>query len=119
MTKKSTITAPDHLREPTRAWFNAVVRDFVLEPHHVRLLTLAAESWDRAGQAREAIQKHGLVFQDRFGQPHARPEVSIERDSRIAFARLLRELALDVSEPDESRPPALTSGRSLRLTKGA
>jgi phage terminase small subunit len=114
MAKKPTLTAPAHLREATRQWFAAVVRDFVLEPHHIRLLTLAAEAWDRGQQAREAIQQHGLTYQDRFNQPHSRPEVGIERDSRIAFARLLRELALDVSEPGEVRPPTIHGGANLR-----
>jgi hypothetical protein len=72
-----------------------VLRDFDLDEHRVRLLTLAAEAWDRAQEAREAIVVHGPVYEDRFGQPRARPEVAIERDSRIAFARLLRELDLD------------------------
>jgi phage terminase small subunit len=77
---------------------------------------LAAESWDRCQQARQAIQKHGLTFDDRFGTPKARPEVAIERDSRLAFARLLRELALDVSEPaDEVGPPRITGNAGLRL----
>jgi hypothetical protein len=84
-----------------------VVSEFQLEPHHLRLLQLAAESWDRGVQAREAIQTLGLTYVDRFDQPRARPEIAIERDSRIAFARLLRELALDVSEPGESRPPSI------------
>src|SRR6266851_9852144 len=30
---------------------------------------LAAESWDRASQAREAIAQHGLTYTDRFGSP--------------------------------------------------
>jgi len=66
-----------------------------LEEHHVRLLTLAAEAWDRAQEARVALAQHGTTYTDRFGQPRARPEVNIERDARIAFARLLRELDLD------------------------
>jgi hypothetical protein len=37
-------------------------------------------------------------------RPH--PAVSIERDSAIRFARLLRELGLG-DEPADSRPPAL------------
>jgi phage terminase small subunit len=97
---------PKHLRAETAKWFQSVTKDYELEPHHIRLLTLAAQSWDRAEQAREALAEHGLTFEDRFHQPHARPEVSIERDSRIAFARLLRELCLDL-EPPTSRPPAL------------
>jgi len=89
-----------------------VVTTYVLEAHHRRLLTLAAEAWDRTCQAREALAEHGLVFEDRFGQPHARPEVGIERDSRLAFARLLRELDLDVEPPaSTSRLPGLGSNR--------
>lgn len=104
--------APSHLREPTREWWQSVVADFDLEQHHVRLLTLAAEAWDRGQEAREALAEHGLTFDDRFGQPRSRPEVAIERDSRTQFARLLRELALDhVAEP-ESRPPPLPEYRS-------
>lgn len=100
---------PDHLRPPTAAWWATVTADFDLEPHHVRLLTLAAEAWDRGQQAREILATEGLTYSDRFEQPRARPEVAIERDSRVAFARLLRELALDVEGPaDESvRPPII------------
>lgn len=99
---------PAHLRKPTAAWWNEVVAEFVLEERHIRLLTLACEAWDRGQQAREALKKHGLVYADRFGQPRSRPEIAIERDSRVAFARLLRELQLDISEPNEqNRPPTL------------
>lgn len=102
----STPEAPEHLREPTRTWFEGVASEFILEPHHIRLLTLAAESWDRCCEAREAIERHGITYVDRFDQPKVRPEVKVERDSRIAFARPLRELALDVDPPsDAPRPP--------------
>jgi hypothetical protein len=90
-----------------------VVRDYELEEHHVRLLTAAAESWDRLQAAREKMAQAGIgmTYTDRWGQPKARPEIGIERDSRLAFARLLRELALDVSGPDDSRPPGISAGR--------
>jgi len=85
-----------------------VSAEYELEDHHLRLLTLAAEAWDRTQQAREALEEHGLTYLDRFDQPRSRPEVAIERDSRIAFARLLRELALDIeAPPDAARPPDL------------
>jgi phage terminase small subunit len=93
---------PAHLRSATKRWWSSVLEDYDLDPHHVRLLTLAAEAWDRGQQAREVVDRDGMTFVDRFGQPKARAEINIERDSRIGFARLLRELALDVDAPDEA-----------------
>lgn len=106
--------APEHLRPVTAEWWQSIVDDYALESQHVRLLTLAAEAWDRTQQAREALAEHGLTFTDRFDQPRARPEVAIERDNRIAFARLIRELALDVTEPEEARPPMIAGNSQLR-----
>lgn len=93
---------PRHLKAETRQWFERVCADFMLEPHHVRLLTLAAQAWDRAEAARIVLDKLGLVYVDRFNAPRARPEVAIERDARLAFARLLRALNLD-EEPSGRR----------------
>lgn len=97
---------PAHLRAATKRWWSGVLEEFDLEPHDIRLLTLAAEAFDRGQQAREVVDRDGMTFTDRFGQPKARPEINIERDSRIGFARLLRELSLDIDGPD-SRPPGL------------
>ncbi len=118
MTQKPKSNAPPYLMPATQLWFKSVVEDFELDPHHVRLLTLAAEAWDRTQQAREALETNGLTFDDRFGCPHARPEVAIERDSRIAFARLIRELALDVSAPAEaySRPAGINGNAHRKVS---
>jgi P27 family predicted phage terminase small subunit len=102
---------PKHLRKATSEWWAQIVADFDLDSHHVRLLTKACEANDRCEQAREALLKHGLTFDDRFGSPHARPECAIERDSRLAFARLVREIGLDVTPPSESRPNSLPANR--------
>jgi phage terminase small subunit len=115
MTKSTALKAPAHLKPPTADWWRRVMTDWTLEEHHVRLLTLAAESWDRGQQAREALATNGLTFLDRFKQPHARPEIAIERDSRIAFARLVRELGLDVEEPSTSQPPTIRGNASRRV----
>jgi P27 family predicted phage terminase small subunit len=108
---KSVPKPPKHLRAATSQWFTEIVGEFLLESHHVRLLIKACEANDRCEQAREALKKYGLTFENRFGQPCARPEVAIERDSRIAFARLLRELGLDIAPPSDSRPNALPANR--------
>jgi hypothetical protein len=97
---------PVHLSRKMKVWWQSVVKDYVLEDHHILLLTKAAEAYDRADKAREVLDSQGLTYTDRFGQPCARPECGIERDSRLAFARLLRELNLSESL-DDSRPPPL------------
>ena len=110
MTVKRLPKPPKHLKAATKRWWGGVADDYELEPHHLRLLSLAAESWDRCQEARAAIDKNGITYTDRFGSPKARPEIAIERDNRIAFARLLRELALDVDPPAESNRPPRTGG---------
>src|SRR3954468_9313669 len=105
---------PPHLAPPTAQWWSSVMTDYQLEPHHVRLLQLAAEAWDRAQQARTVIAETGLTYQNRFGDPVLRPEVAVERDSPAAFPPLVRELDLDVEAPSEvriGRPPGLKSNR--------
>jgi hypothetical protein len=114
---KASVRAPSHLAPETARWVEAVLSEYVLEPHHQRLLLLAAESWDRGQEARGALARHGLTFTDRLGNVRARPEAAIVRDSAVVFSRLLRELALDVTAPPEtsSRPPALRGRAGLRM----
>lgn len=97
--------APKHLQAATRRWWTAVVGEYELEDHHIRLLTLAAEAFDRCVAARETIEAEGAYYTNRFGEPRAHPAVAVERDSKIQFARLLRELDLDGGpEPDPRIP---------------
>ena len=58
--KKATRKPPAHLARETARWWSSVVEDFVLDQHHERLLTAAAESWDRYQQARKKLAKEGL-----------------------------------------------------------
>jgi P27 family predicted phage terminase small subunit len=104
--------APAYLQPTTRAWWESVVSRWDLEEHHVRLLTLAAESWDRGQQAREAILRDGLTTETKAGGVRAHPALRVENDCRLTFARLIRELDLDLEAPPmASRPPALRSVR--------
>jgi hypothetical protein len=102
---------PKHLSISMRKWWVSVNEHFVLDDHHRLLLTKAAEAYDRSEMARETIRKLGTTYEDRFEQPRARPEIGIERDSRLAFARLVRELNLSEQPPDPPRPNALRYGR--------
>ena len=110
--RTTTPKPPRHLSPATRKWYADVLQNYQLEQHHLKLLQLAAEAWDRCEQARLALAEHGTTFLDRFGCPHSRPEIAVERDSRIAFSRLVRELDLDTETPAAaSRPPQLRSIR--------
>jgi len=84
----------------------AVINNYELEEHHLKLLTLAGEAWDRCQDARKMLDREGVTYLNKFNEPRARPEVAIERDSRLAFARILREINLDISVP-ENRPPRI------------
>ena len=103
---------PAHLTRETAAWWRAVLGEYDLEAHHMRLLRLACESWDRCQQALDILDRDGLTTQTESGGLKAHPCIGIERDARLAFARLLRELDLDAEPPpDRARPPALQSNR--------
>lgn len=110
--KSRTPKAPPHLRESTQAWWRSVLMNYELEDHHLRLLQLAAEAWDRCQEARELLARDGLIMAGREGGMRPHPAVAIERDSRIGFSRLVRELDLDVeASAAGARPPALKSNR--------
>ena len=82
-------------------------------PHtHSRLLTLGAEAWDRCCQAREILAKDGIVIGGREAAARPHPCIAIERDSRIAFARLVAQLNLDAELPAE--PGMRAAQRSTR-----
>jgi phage terminase small subunit len=92
--------APAHLSPATKAWWRVVLADFSLEQYQLNVLLCACEAWDRHEQARAALSKFGLTYEDSKGMIRSRPEVAIERDSRVAFLRAVRELNLQLPEPD-------------------
>ncbi|WP_260683803.1 hypothetical protein [Rhizobium laguerreae] len=106
---------PDHLRPETRKWARGILADFDLESHHFRQLIKTCEAFDRSEEAREILAKDGLTVVDRYGTPKAHSCAGIERDSRTAFFRGLRELALDgVDGPDAPRSPRTADYGSRR-----
>jgi P27 family predicted phage terminase small subunit len=104
-----TIKPPSHLQPETKEWFTRVSNDYELEEHHLKLLQLAAEAWDRCREARAQLAKEGLTVEGREGVK-AHPCVQIERDSSNRFSALIKQLGLDVTEnpPTLGRPPNST-----------
>jgi P27 family predicted phage terminase small subunit len=101
------IRAPGHLKPSTRKWWRAVVEEYQLDATGLQILTSAAELRDRAEDARELVEAEGPIALDRFGQAKENPAAKLERDSKIAFARLMRELGLSADEVGDFRPPRI------------
>lgn len=99
------LSIPRHLSHAMRKWVGSIVDRYEIEPQHLKVLVCAAESWDRLQEARSVISRKGISYLDRFGAPRMRPECTVERDSRIAFVRCLRELALENEEPGDDSSP--------------
>jgi hypothetical protein len=82
-----------------------------LERHHVAILNAALASWDRCEEAAAIVNRDGAVVRDRFGQQKVHPAIAIERDSRAAFLRGMRELDVDGAVEADVRPPRASRNR--------
>jgi len=98
---------PKHLSAKMKRFWRDLNGRFDFESQHLHLLRLACESYDRGQQAREILDAEGITYKDRFDSPKSRPEVQVERDARLSFARLIRELGIETDEADTERPPGL------------
>jgi len=64
---------PTHLSEAMQTWWQAVVRDYGLGPHHLHLLECAADAWDRMVQARDTLRVPCLVAGTKHRHPFFTP----------------------------------------------
>ena len=98
---------PAHLRETGTAYWCAVVGTYELEDHHLAILATAAEALDRAAEAREVIEKSGVLLLPKSGgMVRLNPAVRVERDAQMVFLRAQKELGLDLEPPGPvGRPP--------------
>ncbi len=100
-------SAPAHLKTAGRDLWAGVLRGYALDESHQRaILSAACEAADRQVEARDAIVRDGAYIDtDRSGLK-AHPALAVERDSRLAMVRCLRELGLDLAKDISARPPS-------------
>jgi len=103
------MNVPNHLKAPGRRLWRAATADYSIDAAGLELLRLAAESLDRADEARQAIAHDGAYLPARYGGVRPHPALAVERDSRLAAARLIRELGL--ADPPQHPPIAATPRR--------
>ena len=102
------IKAPNHLsKESKKIWSEILTEYSIDDAAGLRILRVALEAYDRAQAARAAIDKTGMMFNDRFGAPKPHTLLPIERDSRQAFLAGMKALNLDLEPPRHKpgRPP--------------
>lgn len=99
---------PKHLGSVGKKFWRKMMeeREFT-QTHHFELLAQACKCLDRVAEAREELDRVGSYYKDRWGTPHQHPALKGEQSNKILFARLMRELNLDIEQPEEPRPPAL------------
>jgi hypothetical protein len=97
-----------------KTWVAAILKEWNIGVDGFKTLVLAAESKDRYEAARAVLSKKGTSYVDRFGAPRPRPEVAIERDSRLAFLRCMSALNLSVEEPEEEEAPKRAYNNDFR-----
>ena len=99
MTDEQTATAglpqpPPHLSDSSAAWFRDVVGKYKLEPHELRLLTLACEALDEVDEAREIIEADGLVITNYHGNEKRHPAARVRDKAATRFYRLVEKLGI-------------------------
>jgi hypothetical protein len=85
-------------------WDTTLAEHADLSEHGCHVLVVACEALHRRNEAREALERFGLTYVDRFGAPRTRPEVAIERNSQLVFLRALRQLAVNLPRQDVGAP---------------
>ena len=92
--KRETIHVPAHLSDRAKAIWRSVLKSG-RSRQRLAMVQTALEALDRADEAREIINKDGMLISTKEGgMSHSHPLLKIEKDNRALFARLWRELDL-------------------------
>jgi phage terminase small subunit len=87
---------PAWVQPPEREFWEATVRDYLIEGPALAMLEVACSAMQRLREARDVLDREGLVVPGRYdGMTRQHPLVTVERDARVQLLRALRELDLD------------------------
>jgi hypothetical protein len=102
-------TPPDHLSEPTRAWWLQVAKDYGMAGDHVGLagLTVAADAWDLKERARLLVEKQGAEVLDRYQTPVPNRWLRIQIQAMAEYRAAVKSMHFDIEpiRPGPGRPP--------------
>jgi len=96
--KNSTI--PKGLSDEAAGFYARLAKEYgIIDAGGLALLGQACEALDRLRQAQAILVEEGIIYRDRFGQPHQHPASLSERDARNQLLKALSMLNLDVELP--------------------
>ena len=105
--KEKTITAPEYLSGSSKTLWQTICNGWELDEAYFSLLEIALLSLDRINQARENIEKNGLMIETPTGFDRPNPAVKVEQDYINRFLNAWSKIGLDMEPPREvGRPPA-------------
>ena len=97
---------PSGLNVSGRKFWKKVLLEYELsESHDLERLAMAAKCLDDLDDAEGRIKADGRFTVNRYGATVEHPGCKMVRDSRMLFIKIIRELALDIQIPSDSRPP--------------
>lgn len=97
---------PKHLSDEAKSIWRQVVAGWEIDEAGLLVLRQALEAFDRLNQARELIDREGIVVTDPSGRKRAHPALAVEKEARLALLRAWRQLGLDVEPPGPVGRPA-------------
>jgi len=100
------VKIPSGLKMPGRKFYKKVLEEYELpETHDLARLYMAARCLDEIAADEKTVKAEGRFIEDRFHQKREHPASKAIRDNKTLFCRIIRELALDITDPGDSRPP--------------
>ena len=108
-----TKVAPKGLGRDAAAFWQAVMREFVLDVHEIEILTAACRCLDETHRADAEVEAEGLMLGVTRGARRVHPLLKHARDSRLAFANLIDRLHLDKAQQAPAAPVTLMRNRRM------
>jgi len=97
---------PSGLKKQGQAFWKKINSETIFEDSYdIERLLMAAKTLDEISIAEVAMKKTGMFIKDRYGSLREHPACKTIRDNKIIFCRIIRELGLDIEQPEDPRLP--------------
>ena len=95
---KSKIEIPKGLNAEARKFYRKIAGAYDLNNAGLELLKVACFTLQRWREAKETLDKAGLVIKGNI--PRIHPAAKVEHDTRLSFCRMMKELGFNEDIPE-------------------